>query len=435
VVVLPPTWPPQLLDQAARTAAADRLTSAIASVPGVRAVSVDEVRAALAQDQALTALGEGDPEVFGRVAASLDAPFLVASTVAELGMSLALTASLIRVDAAVEVVQRSSLLIDDVALLPAAFEVLGLRLLGQPAQLPAPRAEPSRFEDALRRLAEPIARAALAGSSQIARRVAVLPLLEQGPIAREQKVGTAAARHLAGLLVQQRVEVVPDDQVQAALGGPVPSEPLALTELGIRLGAQILVVGQAMQVGTELLLHVRAVKASGGATVATAHAMFPLGDPTTLIPRGALVLRTRMSAIYWSLLPGGGQVYNGPAHYWKAGLVVGGVVLSAAAATTLAVLAWQAHATYLGWAHGTQHPGALYLDAAAVCTQQTPQDPGCLDQVAVRAGQEQSRAASSRDALLVGGGGALVALAVTYGLGILDAALFAEDYSELIAAE
>jgi len=293
-------------------------------------------------------------------------------------------------------------------------------LFGQERALPAPPAEASRFESAMNQLASGVKSAYLARPRGALSRLAVLPLTDRGPDARDRSLGKEAGGYLRQLLGgDERIRLVDPkrlDELAGAedLGGVADLPPAKLQEIGTFLGASALVVGSVSGIGTDFLLRVRLLQMPGGETAGGAHALFPMGEPGSLM-RKAFVVRTRAGAIFRSVLPGWGQFYNGPDHHWKGYLVTGGTLLAVGAAVTGFVLAGQRDAETKDW----DVAGKEYLAAQCHHDESTCQ-------------REISRLRGEADELFTLGLAAAITGGTLWLIGVVDAAVNAEDHSEAV---
>ena len=315
------------LDAAAAATLSTRAAAVVQREAGFVVVTTDEIAAVLKNDRDQADLGTGNRDVFTRAAAALDARLLLLVDVGAFGDAALVTGRLVDVQLGEAETVRAELVVDDPAQIPAGVDAVVLRLFGRTAPVPPPRAAPSRFEAAVKKVARGLSPAFLEATG---RRVVVVPFEERGAVPAQMTIGSSAATLLRRTL-------------SAGLPGPVwlpmPSSatPGNLLEQARALEAQVVVSGVVSDVGTDLMLEASAIDVSNGSVLARQTALFPKGDQATLIPLERLVLKTRGEAMFRALVPGGGQFFNGPEHSWKGVVVATGTGLSLVAGGALLV--------------------------------------------------------------------------------------------------
>ncbi|MEW5854785.1 MAG: hypothetical protein AB2A00_38770 [Myxococcota bacterium] len=440
VLVMPPQVTAGLLDPAAQVGLSSKAAGTVTKLGSYDVLTSDDAKNMLQSQADLQALGEGNPDVFAKVASAMNARYLVTSTVAKTGTTILVTATLVDSQAA-SVVNRGTVTVPRAEQLDAAMDVAIKRVFGVAAELPPPPpSSPNQFEQALKALSADVKNAwtAMGGAGTLA----VVPFSEGSSRARDAKIGKQAGGFLRHVLsTEYGLKVAPAEQVTNATknkdvikDGAVNSD--ALQEAGLALGAQALVVGSVEDVGTDYMLMVRLVKTVKAEEVWAGHVILPKPDSAALLPKGAVVVRTRTESMFRAIVPGGGQVFNGQA--WKAPLFIIPTVVSLLLAPLpiLAGIAVAAYGQYL-WndkvilfnlasfglpAAGDNcinyqfnHPEAKDQEVAGYCTQQANQ----------YAGMGAAIAAVTLAPMIVFG--------IFYALGFVDAAIFGEDYSDLAA--
>ena len=398
----------------AGTAFSQRLAATLSSLPGVEVTSEQEIRKLIDQEASRQLLGSTSGDVLLQIAEKADAEHLVTSRVVRFGTRYEAAIELIRQSDATTL-QRLALPVATVEQLPASATVLARRMLGLPAQLPTPPAPASRFDDAMNKIALRISDS-FAPLRSDKTKIAVLPFVEVDAFARRQKAGKAAARVLGTRLKQAW------DLPVVSLANESESENPSLlatekaAERAIEAGARAVVVGKVSRIGTDMLVETKLIDVLGGKTLSVPYAFIPLGDLKSLIPAEAVVLRTRADALFRSVVPGWGQFYNGPKHYWKGGIVLGGVTLSLAfAAGLFGAAQWAA-------TEKSQYDIVQPKWLAAGCTRDA--ENFCQN-------KRDELDAQSRQLSLFSAG-PLMAAALFYVYGFVDAGLSAADYGDLV---
>ncbi|MEB3327561.1 MAG: hypothetical protein VKI39_07635, partial [Synechococcus sp.] len=396
----------------AHVAFGQRLAGVLAQAPGTSLVTDSEVAKMLATEADRQLFGAGDLQVTERLARLLEAEHVVTTQISRFGERYEVSASLLEPEGAV-VLRRLSLTVQVVEHLPLAAEVLGKRLLGMAAELPPPPAPASRFEAGMRTVSRRLADAFAPLRSDVAK-IAVFPFEDADAFARRQQAGSATARTLTSLLGQAwGIPVVDLDKVP---GGQGAASSVEYAPRALAGGARAFVTGRVFRLGTDLMVEARLTDVLGNQTLLVTHAFIPLGDEKSLIPTEALVLRTRADALYRAVLPGWGQFYNGPRHYGKGAVVLGGTLLSLVSAGALIGLA--AERTWVKAPSYERGGDAWFDDCPGV--DKTP----CAD--------KRQAYLNEATQLTYGGIGALVVGAAFYGYGFIDAGLSASDYSDLM---
>jgi len=408
-----------LADEGGRVALERRVAGAVSGLEGHAATAREELGDQLRGEELQRLLGTGSPEALAELGAAAKTRYLVVLTAGKAGGVTVVAGSLIDTEER-QVVGRDSLLLPDPAQLADAADTVALGLFGQERPLPAPPAEASRFESAMAQLAAGVKAAYLAKPPSALSRLAVLPLTDRGADARDRSLGKEAAGYLRQVLGgDERIRLVDARRLDELAGAEdldsvADLPPEKLQELGTFLGASALVVGSASGIGSDFLLRARLLRMPGGETVGGAHALFPMGEPGSLMKK-AFVVRTRAGAVFRSVLPGWGQFYNGPDHHWKGYLVAGGTLLGAGLAVTGMVLAGQRTDQTADWEPG----GPEYIN------QCRPSDES-------KCHEEMSRLQDEADRLRTLGLTAAIAGGAFWLFGVVDAAVNAEDHSEAV---
>jgi hypothetical protein len=399
LVVAPPKLSSTLgLDAAAATALSSRAATVAAQEPGLTVVSTDEVAAVLKNDRDKADLGAGDASVFARAATALDARLLLLLDVGGFGDAALVTARLVDVKLGEAETQRAELVVDDPGQIPVAVDAVVAQLFGRMVKLPAPRAVPSRFEAAVKRVARGLTPAFL---DENGKAVAVLPFDERGEVPTSMKVGGATATLLWKTL---------SDGLAGPTWLPVPPSAAGFDDKS----AAVVVRGAVSDVGTDLLIEATAVDVADGSVRARQTALFPKGDQATLIPVEKLVLKTRGEALFRAIVPGGGQFFNGPEHTWKGVVVAAGTGLGlAGGAALLGLSAWAAQQSALYDVGGEQ---AIALGCARDAQGRLP--PACEG--------PRKEFEQQADALRTGALAAFVGGGAFYVAGLIDAGWSAE---------
>jgi TolB-like protein len=148
------------------------------------------------------------------------------------------------------------------------------------------------------------------------KRIAVVDLDENSPLAKEQRLGVLVSSELVvrftkdrNLIVIERSQLgkVVNEYVMAQQG---VIDESTVPEFGKIAGADAVALGTVSQAGDAFVVHVRIVDVETGLTVVAESISFKAEGLITLASE-ALVLRSRGGAVYRSLLlPGWGQLYN-----------------------------------------------------------------------------------------------------------------------------
>ena len=422
VFVMEPKFSEGLVDEAGQAALTTRIGE-VGTALGQEIVTTENLADLLANEKLLFALGEGDPDAFAKVAEMSKADMVLTTAFGKMGDRLAISATLID-SKDIKVINRADLTVDDTEQLLDGVESVVRGLFGFQAPLPTPRADPARFEVAMAELGQQISAAFARGDGTGVGKVAILPLAQTGEAAAAHDIGAQTATFLRTLLSSKHKIDVVDEEKTKTVAGSVDMAQLSgdntekLQEIGINLGAQVVVLGTVGDVGKDFLVQLRAVKVIGGKTIWSGYAVFPMGDPSSLIPADALVVRTLAGAMYASVIPGGGQFYNGLSHYWKGGVILAGTILSLGTAAVLIGIAGERYYRGLDVASG----GDATLDACPISDPQERKDCGL------------GKKSEFDQQALIFGAAALVPLAfggILHALGFVDAAIFVTDYSEV----
>ena len=399
VVIAPPKVSSALgLDATSASSLGSRAATLVQREAGFVVVTTDEVAAVLKNDRDKSDLGAGDASVFARAATALEARLLVLLDVGAFGETALVTGRLVDVQLGEAETQRAELIVDDPAQIPAGVDAVLARLFGRTASLPTPRASPSRFEAAVKKVARGLMPAFLDANGK---GVAVLPFDERGEVPTSMKVGAATTTLLWKTLA---------DALPGASWQPIPSSAAGFDNKG----ALVVVRGAVSDVGTDLMIEAVAIEVADGSVRARQTAMFPKGDQATLIPLEKLVLKTRGEAMFRALVPGGGQFFNGPDHVWKGVVVATGTGLGVVGGAAFAgASVWSAQQSARYDVGGDE---AIALGCARDAQNQLP--PAC----------EGPRVALAQQADLLrwSAVGAFAAGLTFYALGFIDAGLSAE---------
>jgi hypothetical protein len=424
VFVMDAQFSEDLLDDAGKATVMTRIGE-VGSTLGQDVVTKDDLANLLANEQLLFALGEGDPDAIAKVASMANADLVLTTAVGRVGSKLSIASTLID-SKEIKVVNRTDITIDSEDQILEGVDSVIRGLFGFQAPLPTPRADPARFEVAMAELGQQISAAFAQGDGSGLGRVAILPLAQTGEAAAAHEIGSQTATFLRSLLASKhKIDVVEEGKTKSVtdkfdLATLSTSNTEKLQEIGIHLGAQVVVLGSVGDVGKDFLVQLRAVKVIGGKTIWSGYAVFPMGDPGSLIPAEALVVRTFAGAMYASVIPGGGQFYNGLSHYWKGGLILVGTVLSVGAAAVLASIAGYQYSQKLEI--GKQSDA--WFDACPTGSREEKE--ACGDALQQEYEQQAIIFGASALAPLAFGG-------LLHALGFVDAAIFVTDYSEMTA--
>lgn len=391
-----------------------RLAARLGKEDGVETVTETELQTVLEQEAQRQLMGAQGTNALVELAAKLEAAYVVSSSISRFGSVYEVSASLIE-QASASALRRVSLPVSSVEQLPVAAEVLAARLLGRQAELPKPPAPDSRFDDAVSKMTTKI-NDALSPIRSGSSKVAVVPFVDSDAFAKRQDLGAATTRLISSKLASAwNLPVVSPKEMETTKVDNL-EDAQALSELGLEKGARALVVGRISRVGTDLLIEAQVIDVLGAKVLAVPYAFVPLGDIKSLIPAEALVLRTRADALFRAVVPGGGQFYNGPKHYWKGGIVLSGTVLSALGATALFAVAAER-----AWNQAPEYDrgGDKWIDE-------------CPDIDKSFCDRKRNELRQEARALALAGGGALTGAAVFYLFGFIDAAISTSDYSDLM---
>ncbi len=185
----------------------------------------------------------------------------------------------------------------------------------QPTLAPAV-GEAQTLDVQLRRLSDALASGLQAKGDPRARRFAVLPFTETGSGARDAQLGTVVGEQLAGLLRRDhRFTVLERARLKDVLGEQALQQsglvaPEKVSQMGVMLDADALVVGQVASLGKVYRITARVVDASDATVLVDTQVDVPT-EALTALSRNAVVLRSKSDAAFRSaLLPGWGQAYN-----------------------------------------------------------------------------------------------------------------------------
>lgn len=415
LVRLPETTEKGLSD-AAKTLFAERLAAVVAQAEGTTVVTDAELRGMLDQEAQAQLLGTDGTNVLEKVSERMDANHLILSRIQRIGERFEVSGTLTTQSEAATV-QRVSFPVASIEQLPEAAEVFARRLFGLPAVLPPPPVKASRFEDGIESLARKVsdAFAPMQGKDAF---LAILPFESSDPFVQRQDAAAAATRSLGARLREGWGLPIANPQKVADLAAKGLFGQKTPAEVGAAVGARAVLVGQVQRVGSDLMVETRLIEVATAQESNHTFVFIPVGEAGSLIPEGALVLRTRSEALFRSVIPGWGQFYNGPSHAWKGGLVMAGTTLSVLGAAALA--GW---ATYLQQVEAvTWHRGNDNWKRSEECGYEG--DTFCLNKA--------NSLESQGNQFYAGAGGALGAALTFYALGIVDAGLSAVDYSELV---
>ncbi len=404
VVIANPKVSPTLgLDAASASSLGTRAATIVQHEAGFVVVTTDEVAAVLKNDKDKADLGAGDTEVFARAAQALEARLLLLVDVGGFGDAALVTGRLVDVQLGEAETQRAELVVDDLSQIPAGVDAVVARLFGRTAPVPAPKASPSRYESAVKKVARGLMPAFLDGSGKS---VLVVPFAERGAVPAQMHIGPSTATLLWRTL---------SEGFQGPQWLPIP-EHIPADALGAAKAAGVVVVvsDTVSDVGTDLMIEASAVDVADGSVRARQTVLFPKGDQATLIPLEKLVLKTRGEALFRALVPGGGQFFNGPAHAWK------GVVI--AAGTGLGVLGGAALIGAASWAGRESSRYDVGGDQAIALGCALDKD----NELPAACEQPRSDFAAQADTFRTGAIAAFAAGAAFYVAGFVDAGLSAE---------
>ncbi len=408
-----------LLDAEGAEALERRLALRLSKEQKLNATAKSEVADMLAQEERLQLMTETDSASLSRITEKLDAGFLAVLSIGKVGDKVVISGSLIDTKEQAGVA-RSSIMLPDAEQLAEGAEVVALALVGIDIPLPKPEVKPNRFQSAMAKLEratltgyEPYLDNDLAG-------LAILPFAEYGDEAQARKLGEASAGYLRDQMQKvYNLPVTPKARLDAlkekrdlSKADTLPIDDLR--EIGRFLGASVIAVGRVTELADDFMISMRLIDTGLGQTVGAGHTFFPMGERGTLMKK-AFVVKTKAGAIYRSIIPGWGQFYNGPKHYWKGGLVVSGILASIAAGTALVVVADDKRSGTAAWDRG----GDQFFQNNCGA------DPRyCVDKI--------NGIESDADKLLYGGIAAFSTAGVIWLIGIIDAAVHGEDFSEAV---
>ena len=409
----------ELIDAKGGEALERRLALRLAKENKLAVVAQSELRDMLMQEERKQLLTSADSMSLSKIAAKLDARYLAVISIGKVGEKIIVSGSLI--DAKEQAgVARSSIMLPNASQLTEGAEVVALALIGIDIPLPKPVPEPNRFQKAMVKLEKSVSISYEPYLDNALSQLSILPFDNYGSESRVRKLGEASASYLSDQLhAIHALPVVPKSRLdelkdKQELSGIYDMPIEELREIGRFLGASVIVVGRITELANDFMISVRLIDTGLGQTVGVGHTFFPMGDRGTLMKK-AFVVKTKAGAIYRSLIPGWGQFYNGPKHYWKGGLVVSGFLAGVAAGTTLIILSNQKRAETGVWDRGgTEFP--------KYCTNED--SSFCMNKI--------NGIESSANNLLYGSIAAFSTAGVVWIIGIIDAAVEGEDYSDEI---
>lgn len=420
VVVVVQKAPETLLAETGRAALEKRLAGQVAKLSGLEVIATQEVLDLLQSEENKQLLGSDSSADLSKIAGQLDAKYLVSTSIGQVGSTIVVAASLLDAPKAATI-SRQSLLLSSREQLAETAECVVLGLFGDERALPIPTAHPNRFQKSMTQLAQNIAGFYAPYQDNALSRIAVLPFSDNSSEAMERKLGDETASFVRAQLVQtQNIPAVEPQKINELkkvrdLSRVADMDSKQLLEIGRFLGASVLVVGSVSDVSNDFMVSAQLVDMASGKSVGAASTFFPMGDRGTLYKK-AFVVRSTAGAVYRAVVPGWGQFYNGPEHYWKGGLVLAGFLVGAASAGALFTVA----GVILDTAKKEWNPGGdLYAEE---CTK-----------VSVKRCKELQVADQQQAVPFFIGGGGAVAVAVGFWVfGFIDAALSAEDYTDEI---
>lgn len=401
-------YPLEELTQAAAAAAA--------GVEGLEVVTRQEIKAVLQQGRLEYETGCLEERCLVDLGKMAQASLLARISVAPLGDRALATASLIDVDAG-QVTNRATLTLQREQLADG-MRVLVRRLLGQPAQVePLPGAS-SDLNRAIAALSQEIAGEFRARSTSKLDRLGWLPFVDVSAATRERGTGAALCALLQDTLTKgQALKLVDADRLQAladeaSLG---PADRLSAADLAAAarfLGSSMVLRGSVSDIGDHLLLQLDLVSGADGEVVWNGLSALPRAAGLSALADRALVRRTTAGSVVRALvLPGWGQIYND--HTAKGVVISVGVLAGLGAMATTLVLANQ-----------KQNDKKRYDPAETAFL-----ELGCAADVSPCRQAVEALEEDAKQLRLIGLGAAGVAAAI-YLWGIIDAAVFAEDYSD-----
>ncbi|MBI5494546.1 MAG: hypothetical protein HY904_05920 [Deltaproteobacteria bacterium] len=344
VVVTCRQWANEAGDPAARATAMGRSAEVVGSVGGYKAISAEELATVVKSEAEQQALGNGDASLLQRVADQLKAPYLVSLDVGRAGDAFVVGAALLDVQKA-DAVNRASIVFKEGKQLLEAITVVTKRLFGVSAQLPPPDADPNRLEARLQALAQDVLGKYGALPQGGAAGLVILPFGETAPEPKQRKLGNTLAQFMqSAMQTQPGITVAPAEKVAALgkshdLSNPLGLDAGALTEIGMFLGAQAVLVGNVGDFGTDYVLQAKLVKVAGAQALWSGNVVFPKAKPGSLLPKKVRISRSRADALTRAVVPGLAQFTGGPLGIVKGALfdviLVGGLALLVPAAASI----------------------------------------------------------------------------------------------------
>ncbi len=405
-----------LLDAGAKSALERRVAEKIATVVESEVFTSTEVADILEKESLSELIGDGNDASLSAVAQKVQAPHLVAMNIGQVGNSVLVSASLLATRDALSK-GRSSLVLPGTEQVAEAAVVVSLGLFGENVELPPPPVPPNRFELGMERLMADIKTEFATYRENPLSRIAVLPLVNHGDEAIARNLGMECSSYLFGELWRKyEIPVIKEDKLKELenirdLSTMEDWTDEDIKEVGRFLGSSVVVTGRVADIGNDFLITLRMTDTGMGEPLNGSTAFIPMGERGTLLKK-MFVARTKAGAMYRAILPGWGQFYNGPKHYWKGGVILGGFLAGVAGGATAMVLSSQTMDKRDTWDRG----GDKFL---ANCTT----DPTmCIN--------KRKSLKSDADTMMVGAMGAFSVAAAFWVWGFVDAAIYGEDYSQ-----
>ena len=396
---------------------------AAADLGGFEVVTEDEIRAALGQLRLRYELGCTDEDCLLELGQMVEARYLARVTAGELAGQVVLSSSLIDVDKG-RVTQRASLVVPPEQV-GDAVRVIVRRSLGAPALLePVPGAQ-GALNSRMAGLSGQIAGVVKARSRSSLDRLGQLPFVEIGESVSQRELGTVFSTLLQESLTKgQGVRFVASERL-SELSQEMKidrSDRLSATQLqdiARFLGCSLILRGSVADLGDHFLVQADLVDAASGTPVWSGLSALPRTSGLSELAARALVRRTTAGAVFRSVIgPGWGQFYNGPDHSVKGGIVLAGTLAGIAGTVTGFVLGSMKDAEVKEW----DADGDSCLDVRAAKGEEVGVTE-CLANINRLQGEADDRR-------LIAFGAAGVAAAF-YLWGLIDAAVYAEDYSDV----
>jgi TolB-like protein len=254
-------------------------------------------------------------------------------------------------------------------------------------------------------------------------RLAVLNFDEIGPEVAAKQLGKVTSQILSTKLVDNHgVKLVERSRLdelvkEVKLQNTVSFDAKTAQQVGTFLGAQALLVGSVSEAGADYVISARLASVKTGEVLLATDVTLPREGLIALV-ENAVEKRTKVGAIYRAILPGWGQFYNGPPHYWKGFTIAGGSLAGIGTGIAMLSMASSKVAAKKAW----DPAGDKYLAKGCDPYGGIGEAP-CL--------KEQKNLQSQADQFAAIGYGALGLFGAAWLWGIVDAAVYGEDFDRV----